>query len=61
MARSETVAKLDPITFEVISHRISSINDEGSTTIVHASGSPVVHALDYQFGIGGQIVDMACS
>jgi len=30
MARSETVAKLDPITFEVISHRISSINDEGS-------------------------------
>ncbi|HWH21408.1 MAG TPA: hydantoinase B/oxoprolinase family protein, partial [Solirubrobacterales bacterium] len=57
----ETAIELDPITFEVISHRISSINDEGSTTIVHASGSPVVHSQDYNFGIYAPNGDMASS
>ncbi len=42
---------IDPITYEVISHRLWSINEEGATTIAHASGSPVVHASDYNFGI----------
>jgi N-methylhydantoinase B len=57
----ETAIELDPITFEVISHRISSINEEGSTTIVHASGSPVVHSQDYNFGIYAPNGDMAAS
>jgi len=46
-----TATKLDPVTFEVVSHRLYSINEEGATTIVHASGSPVVHATDYNFAI----------
>jgi N-methylhydantoinase B len=58
---AETITELDPITFEVISHRISSINEEGSTTIVHASGSPVVHSQDYNFGIYAPNGDMAAS
>jgi Hydantoinase B/oxoprolinase len=44
-------ASRDPITFEVIRHRLGSINQEVSTTIMHASGSPVVHTTDYNFGI----------
>lgn len=42
---------LDPVTYEVIRHRMWSINEEGSATVVHVSGSPVVHATDYNFGI----------
>ena len=42
---------IDPITYEVISHRLWSINEEGSTTIAHASGSPVVQATDYNFAL----------
>ena len=42
---------LDPITYEVIRHRLWSINDEACTTLVHASGSPVVHASDFNFSI----------
>lgn len=59
-----TIAKdvdLDPITYEVINHRLWSINDEGSTTIVHASGSPVVHATDYNFAIYSVNGDLAVS
>lgn len=42
---------IDPITFEVIRHRLWSINEEGSSTLMHASGSPVVHGSDYNFSI----------
>lgn len=44
-------SKVDPILFEVIRHRLWSINEEGSSTLVHASGSPVVHGSDYNFSI----------
>jgi N-methylhydantoinase B len=54
-------ASLDPITYEVIRHRLWSINQEGSTTIMHASGSPVVHATDYNFGIYMPNGDIAVS
>lgn len=52
---------LDSITYEVIRHRLWSINDEGSTTIVHASGSPVVHATDYNFAIYARNGELAVS
>jgi len=42
---------VDPITFEVIRHKLWSVNEEGSATMVHVSGSPVVHATDYNFGL----------
>ncbi|MCW2998280.1 MAG: hydantoinase B/oxoprolinase family protein [Solirubrobacterales bacterium] len=54
-------ATLDPVTYEVINHRLWSINDEGSTTIVHASGSPVVHATDYNFALYTGDGDLAMS
>ncbi len=56
-----TPTKLDPVTYEVIRHRLWSINEEGSTTIVHASGSPVVHGTDYNFGLYTADGDMAVS
>jgi N-methylhydantoinase B len=56
---AELAAAIDPITFEVISHRLWAINEEGSTTIVHASGSPVVHAQDYNFGLYAPNGDLA--
>ena len=49
----------DPITFEVIRHRLWSINEEGSATMIHVSGSPVVHATDYNFGIYTATGEMA--
>jgi N-methylhydantoinase B len=52
---------IDPVTYEVINHRLWSINDEGSTTIVHASGSPVVHATDYNFALYAANGDLAVS
>jgi N-methylhydantoinase B len=52
---------IDPITYEVIAHRLWSINEEGATTIVHASGSPVVHATDYNFGIYTRDGELAVS
>lgn len=52
---------LDPVTYEIIKHRLWSINDEGSTTIVHASGSPVVHATDYNFALYSGEGDLAVS
>lgn len=48
---SVTTQRIDPVTFEVIRHKLWSINEEGSATMVHVSGSPVVHATDYNFGI----------
>ena len=54
-----TTAHIDPITFEVIRHKLWSINEEGSATMVHVSGSPVVHATDYNFGIYAADGEMA--
>jgi N-methylhydantoinase B len=48
---STTTQTVDPITFEVIRHKLWSINEEGSATMIHVSGSPVVHATDYNFGL----------
>lgn len=53
--------EIDPITYEVVQHRLYSVNEEGATTIVHASGSPVVHATDYNFGIFTADGDLAVS
>lgn len=50
---------VDPITFEVIRHKLWSINEEGSQTMTHVSGSPVVHATDYNFGIYAADGEMA--
>jgi N-methylhydantoinase B len=36
-----------------------SINEEGSATMIHVSGSPVVHATDYNFGIYAADGEMA--
>lgn len=47
----EAPSKVDPVTFEVIRHKLWSINEEGSATMIHVSGSPVVHATDYNFGL----------
>lgn len=47
----EAVGSIDPVTFEVLRHRLWSINEEGSSTLMHASGSPVVHGSDYNFSI----------
>jgi N-methylhydantoinase B len=48
---SVTVERIDPVTFEVIRHKLWSINEEGSATMIHVSGSPVVHATDFNFGL----------
>ena len=51
---------LDPITFEVIRHRLWAINDEAGTTIKLISGSPVANeAYDFNTGILSAIGDMA--
>lgn len=51
--------KVDPVTFEVIRHKLWSINEEGSATMIHVSGSPVVHATDYNFGLYTAAGEMA--
>jgi N-methylhydantoinase B len=48
---TEVRQRIDPVTFEVIRHKLWSINEEGSATMIHVSGSPVVHATDYNFGL----------
>src|ERR1700733_4507920 len=52
---------IDPITYEVISHRLWSINEEGATKIAPASGSPLVHATDYNFALYAPNGDLAVS
>lgn len=44
-------AEVDPVTYEVIRHRLEAITEEGSATLIHVSGSPVVHATDYNVGM----------
>ena len=43
---TEVTRKIDPVTFEVIRHKLWSINEEGSATMIHVSGScnPGLHA-----------------
>lgn len=50
---------VDPVAHEVIRHKLWSINSEGATTVEHVSGSPVVHATDYNFGIYTAAGEMA--
>src|SRR5919202_1595463 len=46
---SETVSRLDPITFEVLRHKLDEIVAEAFHTIGRVSGSPVVYeAADHQ-------------
>lgn len=54
-----TRAPLDPVTYEVIRHRLWSINDEAAITMIHVSGSPVVHATDFNFAMYTADGDMA--
>jgi N-methylhydantoinase B len=54
-----TQQRVDPISFEVIRHKLWSINEEGSATMIHVSGSPVVHATDYNFGLYAADGEMA--
>jgi N-methylhydantoinase B len=53
---------VDPITFEVIRHRLISITDEQAATLAAISGSPLVNeATDYNTGIfraGGEMITM---
>jgi N-methylhydantoinase B len=43
MTTTENASTLDPITYEILRHRLWSINDEAATTIARVSGSPVAN------------------
>jgi N-methylhydantoinase B len=47
----EPGADLGAADYEVIRHRLWSINDEACITMMHASGSPVVHVGDFNVSI----------
>jgi N-methylhydantoinase B len=48
----DTATALDPITFEILSSRLSAINDEAATTMRLVSGSPVANeAYDMNVGL----------
>src|SRR5260221_5248809 len=50
----DTVTALDPISFEILSSRLSAINDEAATTMRLVSGSPVANeAYDMNVGLMG--------
>jgi N-methylhydantoinase B len=52
MAEPAEPTKLDPITFEILSSRLSAINDEAATTMRLVSGSPVANeAYDMNVGL----------
>lgn len=59
LAEASDIHKLDPMTYEVVRHRLWSINDEACMAMVHASGSPVVHSSDFNFAIYTADGDMA--
>ena len=45
-------ASIDPITFEVIRHKLEAITEEQAITLKNVSGSPVVtEATDFNVGI----------
>ena len=60
--RSDTDSAIDPITFEVIRHKLEAITEEQAITLKNVSGSPVVtEATDFNVGIylaDGAIVNM---
>jgi N-methylhydantoinase B len=60
--RSAGKAAIDPITFEVIRHKLEAITEEQAITLKNVSGSPVVtEATDFNVGIylaDGAIVNM---
>jgi N-methylhydantoinase B len=47
----EPAADLGAADYEVIRHRLWSVNDEACITMMHASGSPVVHVGDFNVSI----------
>lgn len=59
---SEVVARVDPVTFEVIRHRLLAITDEQGATLATVSGSPLVNeATDFNTGLyraGGEVAAM---
>jgi N-methylhydantoinase B len=46
-----TAEAIDPISYEVIRHKLWTINDEACTTLTQISGSPVVVGYDFNFGL----------
>ena len=60
--QSRSNASIDPITFEVIRHKLEAITEEQAITLKNVSGSPVVtEATDFNVGIylaDGAIVNM---
>ena len=56
---------IDPITFEVIRHKLEAITEEQAITLKNVSGSPVVtEATDFNVGIylaDGAIVNMGAA
>jgi N-methylhydantoinase B len=60
--QSRSNASIDPITFEVIRHKLEAITEEQAITLKNVSGSPVVtEATDFNVGIylaDGDIVNM---
>ena len=61
-SQSDSGAAIDPITFEVIRHKLEAITEEQAITLKNVSGSPVVtEATDFNVGIylaDGAIVNM---
>jgi N-methylhydantoinase B len=61
-SQPESGAPIDPITFEVIRHKLEAITEEQAITLKNVSGSPVVtEATDFNVGIylaDGAIVNM---
>lgn len=47
---------LDPVTYEILRHRLWSVNDEAATTIARVSGSPVANE-SYDFNAGLMTAD----
>lgn len=62
MAADVDVTDVDPVTFEVIRHRLTSINSEQAVALKAVSGSPIVsEADDYNVGLyraDGELVAM---
>ena len=52
LALHETAATdLDPVTYEVLRHRLWSINMANGEVLVRVSGSPIFQALDFNMSI----------
>ncbi|MEQ9661897.1 MAG: hydantoinase B/oxoprolinase family protein [Parasphingopyxis sp.] len=54
-----TVDELDPLTYEVVRHRLCSVTDEMGETLKRMSGSPIVtDANDFDFTINDEVGDL---